>query len=92
MAPPSLRTVQQESFAECGRLRRVVLNEDLKKLDSEDGEGVFHDSALEEVVLPSTLLQIEDDAFCKCRSLKHVTLPDALEELSAYCFRASGLQ
>ena len=56
VAPSSLRTVQQEAFAECGHLRRVVLNEGLQKLGSEDGEGVFHDSALEEVVLPSTLL------------------------------------
>ena len=58
----------------------MVLNEGLEMLgtdeypESKDDNycGVFEDSAVEDVKLPSTLKVIEYRAFGKCKSLKNI--------------------
>ena len=53
-------------FAKCEHLKTIVLGEGLEVLgmdestdDSQDWGGVFEGSALESIVLPSTLIKIE---------------------------------
>ena len=41
--------------------------------------GVFENSAIEGVKLPTTLKRIEYSAFKNCKGLKRVYLPDKLE-------------
>ena len=48
--------------------------------------GVFEESAVEHVKLPSTLRRIEYDAFKKCKSLKSIDLPKKLEYIGKRCF------
>ena len=54
--------------------------------------GVFEESALENVRLPSTLRRIEYAAFQGCGGLKGVQLPDGLEYVGIVAFYGSGLQ
>ena len=70
--PASLRTVAQTAFYKCKSLKTVKLNEGLEVLGTEehpDGDsnrmwyGVFEESAVESVELPSTLKKIEYRAF-----------------------------
>ena len=65
-----------------------MLNEGLEILGTDeygdDGKpllGVFYNSAVENVVLPSTLKRIEYSAFKGCTNLKSVELPSGLERL-----------
>ena len=48
--------------------------------------GVFEESGLRDVKLPSTLRRIEYSAFAECENLKTVRLPDRLEHLGENCF------
>ena len=48
--------------------------------------GVFEESSIESVELPSTLKRIEYWAFENCKSLKSITLPDKLEYIGNRCF------
>ena len=41
--------------------------------------GVFQESAVESVELPSTLKRIEYNTFKKCKNLRSIVLPDGLE-------------
>ena len=77
--PSSTKKIDTEAFAECKWLRSVRLNEGLETLGTneyrENGTmciGVFQESALESVSLPSTLKRIEYNAFKGCKSLKEV--------------------
>lgn len=54
--------------------------------------GVFQESALVNVRLPSTLRRIEYYAFQNCKNLKKIVLPDKLEYVGQYCFWGSELQ
>lgn len=76
MLPVSLRIISQEAFYKCESLKTVTLNEGLTSLGTEEYEedgkpwrGVFEESALESIELPSTLRRIEYDAFTNCKGI-----------------------
>ena len=54
--------------------------------------GVFQESGVERIEMPSTLKRIEYNAFQSCKRLKSITLPDKLEYVGECCFWRSGLQ
>ena len=76
----------------------MQLNEGLEVLgtdDHPDGQnwcGVFQGSAVEGVLLPSTLKRIEYSAFENCKSLKRIALPAGLECVATKCFWESVLK
>ena len=49
--------------------------------DDTQWPGVFEDSAVERVALPSTLKKIEYSAFSGCRNLRDVLLPEGFETI-----------
>ena len=63
-----MRKIRPGAFSQCRRLRTVALNEGLETLDGEiEGlylwAGIFEESLVEDVRLPSTLRQIGRGAF-----------------------------
>ena len=77
--PASLRKIAQGAFYKCESLKTVKFNEGLEVLgtdeQADDGEmwyGVFEESSVEHVKLPSTLKRIEYSAFEDCKNLKHI--------------------
>ena len=81
-APAALRRVCQNAFCSCKSLLTAELNEGLEELgskldaqarangDTETCFGVFEDSALQRVVLPSTLKVIHACTFNFCSALR----------------------
>ena len=68
--PSSVRTICQSAFCKCPNLKRVMLNEGLEVLGTDeyapDGRpwcGVFQESGVESIEMPSTLRRIEYNAF-----------------------------
>ena len=91
--PASLRTIEQCAFCQCKNLKYAKFGEGLEVLGTDeypedDGAwcGVFEESALERVELPSTLKRIEYSTFEKCKNLKRINLPDGLEYIGKCCF------
>ena len=83
--PASLRIISQASFSWCKNLKSVKFAEGLEALGTDerrrDGSmwsGAFQESALESVILPSTLRRIAYRTFTRCRNLKAIELPDGL--------------
>lgn len=94
--PASLRTIWQASFYSCKNLKTVKFNEGLEVLGTDEYfndksyYGVFEESSVERVKLPSTLKRIEYGAFEYCTNLKSIWLPDALEYIGKESFLRSG--
>ena len=91
--PDTIRAVRQESFCDFKSLQSVILNEGLEVLgtdeyrqDGKEYSGVFQESGLKRVKLPSTLKRIEYRAFTACESLKCIDLPESLEYIGERCF------
>ena len=97
--PSMLRIVRQAAFCEVKSLLKAALNEGLEVLGTNkftpDGKwrsGVFQDSGLRSVALPSTLKRLEYGVFMKCKNLKTVRFPEGLEYLEKSCFSETGLE
>ena len=83
----------------CKQLKNVRLNEGLEVLgakqvtDGKEFEGeVFAYSAVESVLLPSTLKRVEAGTFRECKYLKSIDLPDNVEYIGSECFCNSGIE
>ncbi|MBR6164562.1 MAG: leucine-rich repeat domain-containing protein [Clostridia bacterium] len=50
------------------------------------GEMTFQDCKVEEVILPETILSIDNMAFFKCESLRSITVPEGVTALGRCCF------
>ena len=89
-----MRIIRQSAFYKCPNLRKAVLNEGLEALGTDEypedksrrWPGVFEESSIEHVELPSTLRRVERCAFGKCRNLKSIGLPKKLEYIGNRCF------
>ena len=99
--PSSVRSIGVKAFANCEQLRSVRLNEGLETLGEIGGYAtskyrgnVFECSALESIVIPSTLEVLEDYTFYSCRKLTSVTFAEGsrLREIGNHCFAESGLK
>lgn len=91
-APPSLRVIRELAFARCACLTRVELNRGLRVLGSETGKeeedsGAFMGSAIQSVVVPSTVRRIGGYCFQNCQSLASVTLSRGTEVIGRRSFR-----
>lgn len=98
--PNSAREVLDGAFGENRRLRSVILNEGLETLggcEDEDGQyhsGVFRNSQLRQIALPSTLRVLGDGTFNRCRELNRVAIREdsALKRIGAHSFSESGVE
>lgn len=96
-APKALRTIRYGAFRSCRNLKCARLNEGLEVLEDREHaycewNGVFSGSAVEDVLLPSTLMVIGAYAFSQCKNLKSVQLPDSLERIESDAFIESALE
>lgn len=69
-----------------------VLGVDERTLGSPYHRGVFSESGLKRVRLPSTLKRIEFSVFLRCVQLKTIHFPDSLEYIGTWCFGETGLE
>lgn len=93
-----MREVSESAFYDCYRLKSVKLNEGLEKLGEKETVGgeahegnVFARSAVEDVVLPSTLKRLEAQTFCDCKYLKSIEIPSGTEYVGRKCFSRSTI-
>ncbi len=57
------------------------------------GEGVFRGMEMESVILPDTVVLIEQEAFASCSALKSIRIPQSLNRISSLAFAGcSGLE
>ena len=98
--PKLVRMMFQTTSSWYESLRNAELDDDIDALgtdecsESEDVQqycDVSQESALENVMPPSTLKIVENRAFEECNSLKTVTLPDQRGRNGDRCFFGSGI-
>ena len=75
------------------------LNEGLEKLCAKGTVGgsgyeggVFRETAIESIRLPSTLRRVEAMAFAGCQNLKSVKISEGVEYIGEQCFYDSGVE
>ncbi|MBP1530871.1 MAG: leucine-rich repeat protein [Bacteroidaceae bacterium] len=81
--PATLRTIPDQAFYGCQKLKGVIFNEGLITIKA----SAFNDcDALTEIVLPESLNEIQSYSFAYCNSLTKITLPTAMKAIGQYAF------
>ena len=81
------------SAAEGAKLPEAVIPESFNGLPVVSVGGFGSHPELERLVLPSSLLEIEDYAFSGCSGLEAAVIPDGVRSLGEHCFSfCSGLE
>jgi len=81
---PSVIEVGREMFQDCKQLKKVVLNEGLKKIGF---RSFYYCYQLEHINFPYTLIEVDVNALCGCHNLKDVVLNEGLQTIgeTAFC-------
>lgn len=98
--PSTVKETRYDTFVENWELKSVVLNEGLERLGELEGndqnkpEGMFGNTKIKRITLPSTLQILGDNAFCQCAELKCVNFRNGskLETIGRHCFSESGIE
>ena len=69
-------------FLLCLSLRVVVFNEGLETIN----EASFNQTSLEHIICPSTLIEIDNLAFCGCKNLSELVLNEGLQRIGKQAF------
>ena len=86
--PNSVKSIPKNAF-NGSKINKVTLNEGLKSI----GDMAFFNSAIQEIVFPSSLEQMEENIFYYCRNLKKADLSQTkLTKLPASTFVYAGVE
>lgn len=84
--PDSITSIGHQSFACCPNLRSVTMPSQV--LPGGLASSAFKQcSALESIVLPEGLIEVQENTFLDCTSLKSVVLPKSLECIGENAFK-----
>jgi len=81
---PSVVGVDYQAFEDCTKLRKVTLNDGLKKIGKSAFEGC---NSLQSINIPSTVTKIKRYAFMSCTKLQKIVLNEGLSEIGEDAFR-----
>lgn len=70
-------------FSECNKLKNVTIGEGVTAV----GDSAFFKTAVEKIILPSTIIVVRSDAFRECRQLREVILNDGLKTIAESVFK-----
>ena len=85
--PADVHDISSDVFSRFKNLKRVILPDGLTDFGSFAGL-----EQLEEVVLPDSIISIEDEAFYNCRSLKALTIPKSVSYIGKCPFYGNGIE
>ena len=83
----SIGTIPSGTFGACSKLSAIEIPEGVTSI----GSGAFYGSGIENIVLPSTLVEIQSDAFTQTPKLKHIKIPEGVTKIAASTFYFGGL-
>jgi uncharacterized protein YjbI with pentapeptide repeats len=70
-------------FSECNKLKNVTIGEGITAV----GDSAFSKTAVEKIILPSTVIVVRSDAFRECRQLREVILNGGLKTIAESAFK-----
>lgn len=77
------RAIPDRLFSECKNLKNVTIDEGITAV----GDSAFSKTAVEKIILPSTVIVVKSDAFRECRQLREVILNDGLKTIAESAFK-----
>lgn len=89
IVPRGISVIGCSAFSGCTSLKRISLPEGLQMLGDDskfEGEGVFENTAITDIMLPKSLNYMTNKPFSCCKKLLSVSIPDKIVSLPDKCF------
>ena len=83
--PATLRTIPEQAFYGCQKLKGVIFNEGLVTIKN---SAFYNCDALTEITLPETLNEIQNSSFSSCDALTKVTMPTTMKTIGESAFNS----
>ena len=80
--PENIHTINARAFSNCPLLKSIELPDNLKEL----GEGVFQNTGLQSIEIPTQITTINSSMFYGCGSLQTVKLPETVTSIGNDAF------
>lgn len=77
------RAIPDRLFSGCKNLKNVTIDEGITAV----GDSAFSKTAVEKIILPSTVIVVRSDAFRECRQLREVILNNGLKIIAESAFK-----
>ena len=77
------RAIPDRLFSGCKNLKNVTIDEGITAV----GDSAFSKTAVEKIILPSTVIVVRSDAFREYRQLREVILNDGLKTIAESAFK-----
>lgn len=77
------RAIPDRLFSGCKNLKNVTIDEGITAI----GDSAFSKTAVEKIILPSTVIVVRSDAFRECRQLREIILNDGLKTIAESAFK-----
>lgn len=77
------RAIPDRLFSGCKNLKNVTIDEGITAV----GDSAFSKTAVEKIILPSTVIVVRSDAFRECRQLREIILNDGLKTIAESAFK-----
>lgn len=77
------RAIPDRLFSGCKNLKNVTIDEGITAV----GDSAFSKTAVEKIILPSTVIVVRSDVFRECRQLREVVLNDGLKAIAESAFK-----
>lgn len=81
--PNGIKNIGDNSFNNCGQLKRMIIPEGVESIGS---QAFLHCGHLVDVTIPNSVKEIGNSAFQRCLDLKNITLPKGIVELNDNTF------
>lgn len=87
------KSVGNDSFSGCHNLKKIIFSPSLTQGEQHCflGAYAFYHTGVEELVLPKTLIEIEENAFMGCEFLWKVDFPEGLQQIGDGAFAQTAL-
>lgn len=77
-----LTVIPEYMFAFCPNIKQIELGDNVSVIE----KGAFMGCGIEEITLPESVIEIQQDSFSVCNNLKKITLPDNLTKIEDSTF------
>lgn len=80
--PPWIREINGLAFRDCGKAKRIIIPDSVKKI----GYGAFHGAGIVSIVIPDSVTEMGSGTFSYCSNLKSAVIGKGITELGGKAF------
>ncbi|MCH5213682.1 MAG: leucine-rich repeat protein [Muribaculaceae bacterium] len=89
IVPASIKSMEEECFANCISIQSANLEQIEASILP---QGCFKNSSIQNIILPTHVIELPNEFFYGCRNLSNFTIPEGVVKIGDSCFASTKLE